>query len=40
MIKGIQTPEQATSDMMRNIDRFSVANSGTFFDYTGDIVPW
>lgn len=39
-IKGIQTPEQATKDMIRNIDRFSVANTGTFFDYTGDIVPW
>jgi len=39
-IKGIQTPQQAAADMMRNIDRFSVANSGTFFDYTGDIVPW
>jgi NAD(P)-dependent dehydrogenase (short-subunit alcohol dehydrogenase family) len=39
-IKGIQTPQQAAADMMRNIDRFSLANSGTFFDYTGDIVPW
>jgi NAD(P)-dependent dehydrogenase (short-subunit alcohol dehydrogenase family) len=39
-IKGIQTPEQATADMIRNIDRFSVANTGTFFDYTGEIVPW
>ncbi len=39
-IKGIQTPEEATADMMRNIDRFSLANTGTFFDYTGDIVPW
>jgi NAD(P)-dependent dehydrogenase (short-subunit alcohol dehydrogenase family) len=40
VIKGIQTPEQATKDMIRNIDRFSVANTGTFFDYTGDVVPW
>lgn len=39
-IKGIQTPQQAVADMMRNIDRFSMANSGTFFDYTGEIVPW
>ncbi len=39
-IEGIQTPEKATEDMMRNIDRFSLANSGTFFDYTGEIVPW
>jgi len=36
----MQTPEKATEDMMRNIDRFSLANSGAFFDYTGDIVPW
>ena len=40
MIKDIQTPAEAAADMMRNIDRFSVANSGTFFDYTGDVVPW
>lgn len=39
-IQGIQTPEQATTDMVRNIDRFSLANTGTFFDYTGEIVPW
>ena len=39
-IKGIQEPDAAAADMMRNIDRFSVANSGTFFDYTGEIVPW
>lgn len=36
----MQTPEKATEDMIRNIDRFSLANTGTFFDYTGDIVPW
>jgi NAD(P)-dependent dehydrogenase (short-subunit alcohol dehydrogenase family) len=40
MIKGIQTPAQAAADMILNIDRFSVANSGTFFDYTGEVVPW
>jgi hypothetical protein len=40
VIKGIQEPDVAAADMMRNIDRFSVANSGTFFDYTGEIVPW
>lgn len=39
-IKGIQTPEDATADMIRNIDRFSLVNTGTFFDYTGEIVPW
>ncbi len=36
----MQTPEGAAADMIRNIDRFSLENSGTFFDYTGDIVPW
>ncbi len=39
-MKNIQQPDEATADMIRNIDRFSVANSGTFFDYTGEIVPW
>jgi NAD(P)-dependent dehydrogenase (short-subunit alcohol dehydrogenase family) len=39
-IKGIQEPDVAAADMIRNIDRFSVANTGTFFDYTGEIVPW
>jgi NAD(P)-dependent dehydrogenase (short-subunit alcohol dehydrogenase family) len=39
-IKGIQTPPQAAADMIRNIDRFSVANSGTFFDYTGEVLEW
>jgi NAD(P)-dependent dehydrogenase (short-subunit alcohol dehydrogenase family) len=39
-IKNIQTPENATADMIKNIDRFSVANSGTFFNYDGSIVPW
>ena len=39
-IKGIQEPPVAAADMIRNIDRFSLANTGTFFDYTGDIVPW
>jgi NAD(P)-dependent dehydrogenase (short-subunit alcohol dehydrogenase family) len=39
-IKGIQEPADATADMMRNIDRFSLANTGTFFNYDGSIVPW
>jgi NAD(P)-dependent dehydrogenase (short-subunit alcohol dehydrogenase family) len=39
-IKNIQTPENATADMIKNIDRFSVANTGTFFNYDGSIVPW
>jgi short-subunit dehydrogenase len=40
MIDGIQEPADAAADMMKNIDRFSLANTGTFFDYTGDVVPW
>jgi NAD(P)-dependent dehydrogenase (short-subunit alcohol dehydrogenase family) len=39
-IKNIQTPENATADMIKNIDRFSIANTGTFFNYDGSIVPW
>ncbi len=39
-IKGIQEPAEATTMMMANIDRFSLANTGTFFDYDGSIVPW
>lgn len=39
-IKGIQTPPQATSDMMANIERFTLETSGTFYDYDGGIVPW
>ena len=39
-IRNIQTPEKATEDMIRNIDRFSLANTGTFFNYDGTIVPW
>lgn len=39
-IENIQKPDEAAADMIRNIDRFSLANTGTFFDYDGDIVPW
>jgi NAD(P)-dependent dehydrogenase (short-subunit alcohol dehydrogenase family) len=39
-IKGIQEPPVAAADMIRNIDRFTVANTGTFFDWDGTIVPW
>ena len=39
-IKNIQEPPVAAADMIRNIDRFTVANTGTFFDYDGTIVPW
>lgn len=40
VIKGIQEPSDAAADMIRNIDRFSLANTGTFYDYDGEIVPW
>jgi len=40
VIKGIQEPPVAAADMIRNIDRFTLANTGTFFDYDGSIVPW
>ena len=39
-IKGIQTPPDATADMMSNIERFTLETSGTFYDYDGSIVPW
>jgi NAD(P)-dependent dehydrogenase (short-subunit alcohol dehydrogenase family) len=39
-IRGIQTPPDATADMMSNIERFTVETSGTFYDYDGSIVPW
>jgi len=39
-IKSIQEPPVAAADMIRNIDRFTVANTGTFFNYDGTIVPW
>ena len=39
-IRNIQTPPDATADMIRNIERFTLATSGTFYDYDGSIVPW
>jgi len=39
-IENIQQPDEAAADMIKNIDRFSLANTGTFFDYDGSIVPW
>ena len=39
-ITGIQTPPDAAADMMRNIERFTLATTGTFYDYDGGIVPW
>jgi NAD(P)-dependent dehydrogenase (short-subunit alcohol dehydrogenase family) len=39
-IPGIREPDIAAADMIRNIDRFTLENSGTFFNYDGGIVPW
>ena len=39
-IPGIREPAVAAADMMRNIDRFTLENTGTFFNYDGEIVPW
>lgn len=39
-IPGIREPAVATADMIRNIDRFTLDNTGTFFNYDGGIVPW
>jgi NAD(P)-dependent dehydrogenase (short-subunit alcohol dehydrogenase family) len=39
-IKNIQEPADAAANMIKNIDRFSLANTGTFINYDGSIVPW
>jgi NAD(P)-dependent dehydrogenase (short-subunit alcohol dehydrogenase family) len=39
-IPGIREPAVAAVDMVRNIDRFTLENTGTFFNYDGEIVPW
>lgn len=39
-IKGIREPTVAAADMIRNIDRFTPENTGTFFNYDGKIIPW
>ena len=39
-IPGIREPDVAAADMIRNIDRFTLENTGTFFNYDGGIVPW
>ena len=39
-IKNIRKPEVAAADMIRNIDRILLDNTGTFFNYDGSIVPW
>ena len=39
-IPNIREPAVAVADMMRNIDRFTLENTGTFLNYDGGIVPW
>lgn len=39
-IKNIREPAVAAADMIRNIDRFTLENTGTFFNYDGETVPW
>jgi len=39
-IPGIREPAVAAADMIRNIDKFTLENTGTFFNYDGGIVPW
>ncbi|MGI9341799.1 MAG: SDR family NAD(P)-dependent oxidoreductase, partial [Gammaproteobacteria bacterium] len=39
-IPNIREPAVAAADMIRNIDRFTLENSGTFFNYDGEIIPW
>ena len=39
-IPSIRQPEIAAADMIRNIDRFTLENSGTYFNYDGTVLPW
>jgi len=39
-IPNIRQPADATADMVRNIDRYTIDTSGTFWNYDGDIIPW
>ena len=39
-IPNIREPEVAAADMIRNIDRFTLEITGTFFNYDGEIIPW
>ena len=39
-IRNIREPEVAAADMIRNIDRFTIDNTGTFFNYDGEVIPW
>ena len=39
-IPGIREPAVAAADMVRNIERFTLENTGAFFNYDGEIIPW
>lgn len=39
-IPSIREPAQAAADMVRNIDRYTIETSGTFWNYDGDVIPW
>lgn len=39
-IPGIREPAIAAADMVRNIERFTLENTGAFFNYDGEIIPW
>jgi len=36
----LRDPRVAAEDMLRNIDRFTLELSGTFFNYDGEVIPW
>ncbi len=36
----LRPPADAVRDMMRNIDTLTVANTGSFWEYDGTILPW
>lgn len=36
----LRDPRVAAEDMVRNIDRFTLELSGTFFNYDGEVIPW
>ena len=36
----LRDPRVAAEDMLRNIDRYTLELSGTFFNYDGEVIPW
>lgn len=37
---SLREPAEATADMIRNIDNFTIETSGSFVEYDGTIIPW